>query len=255
MSILDRFSLEGQKALVTGASKGIGEAIARGLAEAGAHVVLTARDLTLLEDRVAAFKADGLSAECTTLDVTAPADIVTVAERYPDLDILVANAGIARAGEAAESFTDETLEAVMDVNFNGVVHCCRAFGRNMLERGHGSIVVIGSISALISNRPQNQSYYNASKAAVHQFTRSIAAEWAKKGVRVNAIAPGYIETPMTVYGMQDDPDMAAEWLSLTPMGRVGQPEEVASISVFLASPASSYMTGSIVVADGGYTIW
>jgi NAD(P)-dependent dehydrogenase (short-subunit alcohol dehydrogenase family) len=255
MGILDRFSLKGQKALVTGASKGIGEAIARGLAEAGAHVVLTARDLPALEARVAALRAEGLSAECAALDVTLPDDIIRMAERYPDLDILVANAGIARSGEAAESMSDTTLDEVMSVNFTGVVRCCRAFGRNMLERGHGSIIVIGSISAIISNRPQNQSYYNASKAAVHQFVRSVAAEWAARGVRINAIAPGYIETPMTIYGMRDDPDMAAEWLDLTPMRRVGQPEEVATIAVFLGSSASSYMTGSIVVADGGYTIW
>ena len=242
-------------ALVTGASKGIGEAVARGLAEAGAHVILTARDGALLEDGVARLKADGLSAEYTTLDVTSADSIRAVAARYPELDIVVPNAGIARSGESAESFSDETLDAVMDVNFHGVVHCCQAFGRNMLKRGAGSIVVIGSISALISNRPQKQSYYNASKAAVHQFVRSIAAEWAQNGVRVNVIAPGYIETPMTVYGMEDDPEMAAEWLSLTPMNRVGQPVEVATIAVFLASSASSYMTGSVVVVDGGYTIW
>ena len=124
----------------------------------------------------------------------------------------------------------------------------------MREAGRGSIVNIGSFWAMIVNVPQLQSYYNASKGAVHLLTKSMGAEWAADGVRVNAIAPGYIVTPMTEPGIAD-PEIKAEWSARTPMGRFGAPEEVGSIAHFLASDASSYMTGSIVVADGGYTLW
>ncbi len=135
---------------------------------------------------------DGYSASFEILDVTDSAAVTAMAEGMPAVDILVANAGVARSGEAAHEVSDETFLDVMNVNLNGVYWCCRAFGAKMREAGKGSIVTIGSISAMIANVPQRQSYYNASKAAVHQLTRSLAAEWAADGVRVNAIAPGYI---------------------------------------------------------------
>jgi NAD(P)-dependent dehydrogenase (short-subunit alcohol dehydrogenase family) len=144
--------------------------------------------------------------------------------------------------------------SVIDVNLNGVFWCCRDFGRHMLRRGRGSIVTIGSMSGVIVNKPQEQSYYNASKAAVHQLTRSLAAEWASRGVRINAVAPTYIETPLTKFAAET-PGMLQTWLEMTPMHRMGQPHEIASIVLFLASDAASLMTGSIVLADGGYTCW
>jgi NAD(P)-dependent dehydrogenase (short-subunit alcohol dehydrogenase family) len=255
MSILDKFSLHGQRALVTGASQGIGLACAQALAQAGAHVILTSRDTTLLQKVAADLAAKGHSAEWHALDVTDSAATVALAERLGPLDVVVANAGIARSGEAAETVADEVVQDVMNTNFYGVLYTARAFGAQMLTAGKGSIVAIGSISGDISNRPQNQSYYNASKAAVHHLVRSMGAEWAGRGVRVNAVAPGYIETQMTKYAMVDDPVMAAKWMELTPMARAGQPDEIASIVVFLASQAASYMTGSVVTADGGYTCW
>lgn len=255
MSILNKFDLGGKRALVTGGSQGIGLACATALAEAGAHVILTARNEAKLKDAVANLKKAGHSAEYRLLDVTDSAAVEALAEDLGALDIAIVNAGIARSGSAAEETADELFLDVLNVNLNGAFWCCRSFGKRMLTAGKGAIVNIGSISAIISNRPQDQSYYNASKAAVHHLTKSIAAEWAPRGVRINVIAPGYIETPMTKYGMEDDPVMAAEWLGLTPMGRVGQPDEIASIALFLASDASSYMTGSVVVADGGYTCW
>jgi NAD(P)-dependent dehydrogenase (short-subunit alcohol dehydrogenase family) len=254
-SFLKRFDLTGRTALLTGGSQGIGFACAEALAEAGAHVIVTARSAEPLEAAVSALRDKGCSAEYRILDVTDSAAVNALAEQLEPLDILIANAGIARSGVAGHEVPDEQFLDVMNVNVNGVYWCCRAFGAKMRARGSGSIVAIGSISALIVNTPQNQSYYNASKAAVHQLIKSLAVEWASSGVRLNAVAPGYIDTPMTAYGMEDDPEMAAKWLSLTPMGRVGKPEEVGSIALFLASDAASYMTGSVVVADGGYTLW
>ena len=162
---------------------------------------------------------------------------------------------MAKSDVRAEDTSDEHWRFHMDVNLDGLFWCCRAFGRQMLAAGRGSIVNIGSMSGVIVNKPQPQAFYNASKAAVHHLTKSLACEWAPRGVRVNAVAPTYIETPLTRFGIEENPEMYRTWLEMTPMGRVGQPEEIASTVLFLASDASSLLTGSIVLADGGYTCW
>ena len=170
------------------------------------------------------------------------------------IDILVCCAGVAISGPLAEDVTDEQWLKVINVNLNGLFWCCREFGGHMLRAGRGVIVNIGSMSGLIVNKPQAQASYNASKAGVHHLTKSLAAEWASRGVRVNAVAPTYINTPMTAYAAQDK-TMFAAWMDGTPMARMGEPSEVASVVLFLASDASSLLTGSIVVADAGYTCW
>lgn len=254
MNYMDRFRLDGRIALVTGGARGIGLATCEALAEAGAEVILTDRDLEPAQASARTLQASGLKVSAERLEVTDSAAVEALALRYPQVDILVNNAGIARSNEPAETMSDDVWSSVIDINLNGLFWCCRAFGKAMLERGAGTIVNVGSMSGFIVNRPQEQAQYNASKAAVHQLTRSLAAEWAPRGVRVNAVAPTYIETEMNHY-VYNDPELMRHWVGGTPQNRMGRPDEVASVILFLASEAASLMTGSIVLADGGYTCW
>ena len=256
---LEKLKLDGRVAVVTGAGQGIGAACARALGEAGATVIVTDFMTDRVETSVAELRQLNIEAHGAKLDVTNSAEVNTacadIVKTHGRVDILVNNAGVARSGVKAEDTSDEHWRFHMDVNLDGVFWCCRAFGGVMLKRGKGAIVNIGSMSGFIANKPQEQSYYNTSKAAVHHLTRSLAAEWATRGVRVNAVAPTYIETPLTSHDIYKDPERYNTWLSMTPMARVGQPDEIASVVHFLASDAASLMTGSIVLADGGYCCW
>ena len=255
---LGKYDLHGRVAVVTGAGQGIGLCCAQALGEAGAIIVLAERLPQRIETAQEALRQHGIEADGAVLDVTDSAAVEALAERvmqeHGRIDILVNNAGVAVSDVRAEDTTDEHWRMHMAVNLDGLFYCCRSFGRRMLERGTGAVVNIGSMSGFIVNKPQPQSFYNASKAGVHHLTRSLAAEWGSRGVRVNAVAPTYIETPLTRFGMQNEA-MYKTWLEMTPMNRVGQPEEIASVVLFLASDAASLITGAIVQADGGYTCW
>jgi NAD(P)-dependent dehydrogenase (short-subunit alcohol dehydrogenase family) len=252
VSVLDRFDLSGKVAVVTGGNRGLGVAWVRSLVDVGATVVIAARD----EERSRAVAGNiGGNVDAVHLEVRDADDVgralETIVERHQRVDILVNNAGACVHRPALDVSEDE-WDQVIDINLNGLWRCSQAFGRHMVAHGGGVIVNVGSISALIVNRPQMQPAYNASKAAVHQLTKSLAAEWAPYGVRVNALAPGYVKTDMAPV---DDPRFKRYWIDDPPMQRFAIPEELGPSLIYLASDASSFTTGSVLVADGGYTLW
>lgn len=255
MTVMDRFSLQGRTAVVTGSTRGLGRAFARALAEAGAQVVVVGRDAVAAADVERELASLGARSVTVLADVTVRADVERIlssaVEAFGRVDVLVNNAGTCVHAPALE-VTAEDWRQVMTTNVDALWTCSQVFGRHFVENGGGNIINIGSISALIVNRPQWQPGYNASKAAVHQLTKSLAAEWAPHGVRVNALAPGYIKTDMAPV---DEPQFRRQWLEDAPMQRYATVEELAPSVVFLASSASSFMTGSVLVVDGGYTVF
>ena len=255
--------LQDRLAVVTGGGRGIGLVTVQRLVEQGVHVVVLDRAMSTGE--LSEPLPDGLrsvtgAVECDflPLDVTDDAAVEAAARavvaRLGVPDVVVNAAGICR-NVAAEEMSTQDWNDVLDVNLSGLYFVTRAFGRAMLERGSGSVVNIASMSGIISNYPQPQVAYNASKAGVIQLTRSIAGEWAGRGVRVNSVSPGYIATEMTRNAIEAKPEWTSAWLERVPLGRVGTPEEVVNVILFLASEASSYVVGSDLVVDGGYTVW
>jgi NAD(P)-dependent dehydrogenase (short-subunit alcohol dehydrogenase family) len=254
--VLDLFTLHGRTAIVTGGYRGLGLAFARALAQAGADLVIAARDAQASAAAAETLaKETGRRAVGVGLDVTdrssVQSAVATAVESTGRLDIVVNNAGVCFHRPALE-VPDEEWRQVFDVNVHGLWLMSQVAGRYMADHGGGRIVNIGSISADIVNRPQWQPAYNASKAAVHQLTKSLAAEWAPLGIRVNAVAPGYVKTDMAPV---DEPQFRRQWIEDAPMQRYATPEEIAPTVVYLASDASSFMTGSVVTIDGGYTVF
>ncbi len=255
MNALDTFSLAGRTALVTGGSRGLGRAMAQALGEAGAAVAVSATTLEGAQVAAAELVEAGIRAYGVKLQVSDVEDVERavsqVSEEFGEIDILLNNAGIGIGAPAFEA-SDDVWRDVMSVNVDGVWFCSRAVARRMAERGGGTIVNIGSMSAEIVNRPRWQISYVTSKAAVHHMTEGLAAEWAPYGIRVNAIAPGYFLTEMSPV---DQPEFTPYVVDPSPMKRYGLPHELGPAAIFLASDASSFMTGAIVKIDGGFTLF
>ena len=249
----DKFKLNNKIALITGGAKGIGLSIAHALGEAGAKLVVIDRDnstggieeLSKANYDITFFEGDLLdrSVPQKTIDFTL--------EKHGRVDILVNNAGVAQHGDTDE-FNDDMLDKIMDVNVDVVFRMCRSVIPPMKKQGEGVILNIGSMSGIASNIPQPQVAYNASKAAVHMMTKSLASDYANQNIRVNAIAPGYVKTDITNLPKKYE-HWYSTWSKQTPMTRMAEPHEIASAALFLCSPASSYVTGEVLVVDGGYT--
>lgn len=256
MGVLEKMRLDGKKAFVTGGARGIGKCIAQALAEAGADIAIVDIDLEEARktcDEIA--KANGNKMIAIKTDIASPeqvnAMIDTILQEFGRLDIAFCNAGISNE-VAVEDDTYEDWKKIIEVNLNGTFLTAQAAGRVMLKQGGGSIICTASMSAHIVNIPQREASYAASKAGVIQMAKAMAIEWATRNVRVNTISPGYIATDMTLESPALAP-LIEQWNKLSPLHRMGRPEELQSIAVYLAGDTSSFTTGSDFIIDGAYT--
>jgi NAD(P)-dependent dehydrogenase (short-subunit alcohol dehydrogenase family) len=253
---VERFSLKGRTVVVTGASSGLGVAMAAGAAATGANVVIAARRKELLEKVAADIAVPGSEILAVQADVTSEEDVQRLLDdtlgRFGQVDVLVNNAGTTNIA-AAENETAAEFQRILNVNLVSTFVCSQAFGRVMLEAGSGSIVNLSSILGSVASGQIPQAGYVASKGGVTQLTKELATQWARRGVRVNAIAPGWFESEMTgeMFGSEAGQGYIRK---RTPMGRGGQPDELVGAMLFLASDASSFVTGQVLHVDGGWTI-
>ena len=258
MSYLDMFSLKNKTAVITGAERGIGFEIAMGFAKAGANIVIAGLMESEFENATKRIKEEGVQCICVLTDVSDEAMVKKlvkkVLEVFPSIDVLVNNAGINKLAPA-EEMPLEIWQKIFNVNLTGTFLMCREVGSIMLKQGYGNIVNIASMSGLVVNPlPQQQCAYNSSKAGVIMLTKCLANEWAERGIRVNAIAPGFTRTPLTAKRLDTPNDPAVKkWIGGTPMNRVADPSEMVGLALYYASDASTFTTGTVLQVDGVYT--
>jgi NAD(P)-dependent dehydrogenase (short-subunit alcohol dehydrogenase family) len=245
--------LAGKVAVVSGGARGLGLSMARALARHGVRVGL----LDLLEEVEASAEALAVDAVGVRADVTSAESVAAAFDRVAEVlgsPSLLVNAAGVTVWEDSLDVSPESWRRVIDINLTGTFLCCQALGRACRDDGHpGAIVNVSSMSGRVVNVPQHQTSYNASKAAVDQLTKSLAVEWADLGVRVNAIAPGYFLSDMTRQFTEANPELAERWRGMIPLGRMGEPQDLDGVVVFLCSDASSYLAGQSIVIDGAYT--
>ncbi len=255
---LEKFRLDGCVSIVTGGAQGLGKYMAMALAEVGSNIVIPDLNIALAEKTASEIESMGVKVLPVKMDVRNENQInsmvKTTLDTFGKIDVLLNNAGICKHINA-ESMNYKDWIEVIDVNLNGVFLVSKIVGNEMIKKKKGSIINISSMSGIIVNTPQNQAAYNTSKAGVIMLTKSLAAEWSKYNVRVNTIAPGYMDIGVAEEFFKNKTEMAKKWVSLTPMGRPGKPEELGNIAIYLASEASSYATGGVFTIDGGYTVW
>ena len=259
MSVLDLFKLDGYCSIVTGGATGLGKAMATALAEAGSDIVIADINLAMAETTASDLRKLGRTVIAVACDVTNEDDCAKVVSaaiaKFGKIDVLINNAGICKHIPAEDMTYVQWME-VINVNLNGTFLMARNVGREMIKRKKGSIINISSMSGIIVNTPQTQSSYNASKGAVIMLTKSLASEWVGYNIRVNSIAPTYMNTELiSELVANGDQAMTQKWIDMTPMKRFGEPKELGGLAVYLASEASSLATGSVFVIDGGYTVW
>jgi NAD(P)-dependent dehydrogenase (short-subunit alcohol dehydrogenase family) len=259
MGVLDRFRLEGRTVLITGGSRGLGRAMAQALAEAGADLILIGRDPDSL-DSARDFLADaGRTAHTVPGDVSTPEGAAAACEAALSLgrqiDVLVNNVGGRRLDAATEDFPIDEWQKLIDLNLTSALICCQKIGKPMLSRSSGTIINVTSVAGPIAIQGIRGRHYETAKAALTALTKSLAADWAPRGVRVNAIAPGVFETDPNRRWFSTKPEFKKLFLAHIPMDRLGQPDEVGPAAVYLASDASSNVTGATLVVDGGFTLW
>src|SRR5262249_49379485 len=259
MSVFDKFRLDGRRALITGGSRGLGRAIAQAFAEAGADLVLVGRDAESLEQ--ARSELGGLRCQVDTipLDLATPAEMERLCEvglkQHGPSEILVNNVGGRRINVATEDMSLDDWQRLIDLNLTSVFLCAKRIGGAMLARKYGRIINISSIAGQVAIKGIYGRHYETAKAAVVAFTKSLAADWAPHGVTVNSIAPGTFLTEPNRRWFKEKPGYEESVLSLIPMGRFRQPEEIGPLALYLASEASSFMAGAVLTIDGGFTLW
>jgi gluconate 5-dehydrogenase len=259
MSVLDRFRLDGKRLFITGGSRGFGRVIALAAAEAGADIVLNARDPDALARTAAEVRERGRQVWTFPGDIAQPTACVDLCNRVlveaGPIDVLVNNVGGRNLDVPIEDAELDTWQRLVDLNLTHCFICTKSIGGAMLARGSGRVINIASISGLIANRGIGGRHYETSKAALIHFTRATAADWAPRGVTVNAICPGLFLTEPNLGWAKKNPKAIETFVQAIPMGRAGEPHEIGPLAVYLASPASSYVTGAAFVIDGGYTLW